>query len=256
MDGMGTVPYVFARLQRLGIMASLAVFGAVAAIALATDAGAAKVTVLGAARPVKPACPNNCQVLARVTGFQTAIAGQKKPFLAPFPGRIVAWSIKLGRPEAKDYNCLTDGCGSFPSFGEPKARLAVLKPLRKEIRAGRPLYRLVRQSPVEDLKPFLGTTTTFTLQNPLKIAEGQIVALSAPTWAPAFAVNMGLNSGWRGSRKRKRCADTTDSKVNAQQARAGRAHQAVRTNRIYGCAYRAARVLYSATLVKRPTTKK
>jgi hypothetical protein len=211
------------------------------------------VTVLGAAASVKPACPNECQVVARVTGIQTAIGSRRKPFVAPFRGRIVAWSIKLGRPEQKDYNCLTNGCGSFPAFGEPKARLSVLKPLRKQIRAGRPMYRLLRQSPVEELKQFLGTTTTFTLGQPLKVGRGQIVALSAPTWAPAFAINQGRSS-WRGSRKRKRCANTNNSKLNAQQAREGRAHQAVGTERIYACAYGGARLLYSATLVRRPTS--
>jgi hypothetical protein len=251
MDGMGPVPHVFARLHRLGVVAAVSAFAVTAAIALATNAGAAKVTVIGAAAPVKPSCPNECQVVARVTGFQTAIGARKKPFVAPFRGRIVAWSIKLGRPEQKDYNCLTNGCGSFPSFGEPRARLSILKPLRKEIRAGRPKYRLLRQSPVEDLKPFLGTTTTFTLGQPLKVGKGQIVALSAPTWAPAFAINQG-RSRWRGSRKRRRCANTNNSKVNAEQARAGSAHQGVGTDRTYACAYGGARLLYSATMVKRP----
>jgi hypothetical protein len=251
MDGMGPVPHAFARLHMFGVLSAISAFAVIAVIALATNAGAAKVTVLGAATPVKPSCPSNCQVIARVTGFQTAIGTRKKPFVAPFRGRIVAWSIKLGRPESRDYNCLTDGCGSFPAFGEPRARLSVLKPLRKEIRAGRPLYKLLRQSPVEDLKSFLGTTTTFTLGHPLKIGKGQLVALSAPTWAPAFAVNQG-NSSWRGSRKRRRCANTSNGRVNAEQARAGRAHQAVGTDRIYACAYGGARLLYSATVVRRP----
>ncbi|MGC1815828.1 MAG: hypothetical protein WA696_16955, partial [Solirubrobacterales bacterium] len=33
--------------------------------------------------------------------FQTSITGSKSPFVVPFRGRVVAWSIKTGAPSTK-----------------------------------------------------------------------------------------------------------------------------------------------------------
>ena len=45
--------------------------------------------------------PNTCQAVGKTTGFQTAITGASNPFVVPFRGRVVAWSIKTGAPSTK-----------------------------------------------------------------------------------------------------------------------------------------------------------
>ena len=95
-------------------------------------------------------------------------------------------------------------------MGPPKARIAVLKPIMKEIKAGHPIYKLKSQSPVEDLSGFLGQTTTFTLDTPLRVKPNNIVALTVPTWAPAFAINQSADTKWQASRKRGKCNATAD----------------------------------------------
>ena len=85
--------------------------------------------------------------------------------------------------------------------GTPSARLSVLKPIQKQIKQGKPIYKLKSQTPVEELAGFLGTTTTFTLQSPLRVKPNQIVALSVPTPAPSFAVGLGGDTRWQASRK-------------------------------------------------------
>jgi hypothetical protein len=213
----------------------------VAVLSLAATAGAApKTAVLGAAAPATPSCPDACQAIGKTTGFQTTIGNTKSPFVAPFPGRIVAWSIKLSQPTDKQVEFFED---FFE--GPPQARLSVLKPIMKKIKAGNPVYELKAQSPVEDLNAFLGTTTTFALQDPLKVKKNQIVALSVPTWAPAFAVGLGGNTAWQASRSRTKCNKAADIK-------AGTAQQALGKGRTYGCTYKTARLLYSATIVARP----
>jgi hypothetical protein len=129
--------------------------------------------------------------------------------------------------------------------GSPKARIAVLKPIQKEIKAGKPIYKLKNQSPVEELTDFLGQTTTFTLDVPLRVKPGQIVALSVPTWAPAFAINQSADTKWQASRKKGKCTDTGD-------ILAGTPQEAIGTLRSYGCVYKTARLLYSATVVADP----
>lgn len=228
------------RPRRLTALPLFAALVAAACVLPGAASAAPKTTVLGAAAPAAASCPDSCQAIGRTTGFQTRIGRTKQPFEAPFAGRIVAWSIKLSRPTTKQVEFFEDFFG-----GSPQARLAVLKPITKKIKAGNPTYKLKAQSPVEDLDPFLGTTTTFTLQEPLKLKKGEIVALTVPTWAPAFAVGLGGNTAWQASRKRKKCNKAAD-------IQAGSAQQALGKDRSYGCVYETARLLYSATVVARP----
>jgi len=251
MKLMGSHAHAYARLHSLSIAIALSVFVAVLAVAIGTgSAGAApRVLVLGAAAPATPACPANCQAVGKTTGFQLAITGAKNPFVVPFRGRIVAWSIKTGAPSTKP-NPNNNNQSDYEFFnktfgGAPKARLSVLKPIMKEIRAGHPIYKLKSQSPVEELADFLGQTTTFTLDTPLRVKPNNIVALTVPTWAPAFAINQSANTKWKASRKRGKCNNTED-------ILAGNPQEAVGSQRSYGCTYSTARLLYSATVVADP----
>jgi hypothetical protein len=239
-----------ARLHRMSILVATVTFAVVLAIAIGGGSASAapKTTVLGAAAPATPSCPDACQAIGKTTGFQTSIGKTLEPFAAPVTGRVVAWSIKLSRPTDKQLEFFRDFFG-----GEPQARLSILKPItkkakkpvRKQAKAPSTIYKLVAQSPIEQLTPFLGTTTTFTLQQPLTVRAGHIVALTVPTYAPAFAVNQGDKSAWSASRKRGKC-------TNAEDIKAGSAHQTLGQDRSYGCSYKTARLLYSATLVADP----
>ncbi|MFL5908489.1 MAG: hypothetical protein ACJ75Z_12940 [Solirubrobacterales bacterium] len=231
--------------------AAVAVFAGllVAALEIGSAGAAPRVTVRGAAAPATPSCPTNCQAVGKTTGFQVGITGARNPFTVPFRGRIVAWSIKTGAPGTKpnpsnnnqsDYDFFTKTFG-----GPPRARISVLKPINKSIRAGKPIYKLKSQSPVEDLSDFLGQTTTFTLDTPLRVKATNIVALTVPTWAPAFAINQSADTKWQASRKKDKCNDTAD-------ILAGTPHDAIGTERAYGCTYNTARLLYSATVVADP----
>lgn len=217
------------------------VFAAVLALTVATGGAdaAPRTIVLGAAKPATPACPNECQAIGRTTGFQTSIGKTKNPFVSPSWDRVVAWSIKLSAPTAKQITFFNDFFG-----GPPRARIAVLKPIKKQIKRGRMIYKLKSQGPVEELTPHLGRTITFTLQRPLVVKKNWVVALTVPTWAPAFAVNLGKKAVWRASRKKGKCNKAADIK-------AGKAHQGPGKDRPYGCVYKTARLLYSATVVRK-----
>jgi len=251
MKSMGHDAHGFARLYTLAVAIAVAVFAALLAAALDTgQAGAApRVAVLGAAAPATPSCPATCQAVGKTTGFQTSITGARNPFLVSSKGRIVAWSIKTGAPSTKpnpNNNNQSDLDFFNKTFGgTPKARISVLKPIMKQIKAGHPIYKLKSQSPVEELSDFLGQTTTFTLDSPLRVKPNNIVALTVPTWAPAFAINQSANTKWQASRKRGKCNATAD-------ILAGTPQEAVGSERAYGCTYNTARLLYSATVVPEP----
>jgi hypothetical protein len=253
-SGMPT--HAFPRLHRAGVVFATAVFACTLAVAIGTGSALAapQVTVLGAAAPATPACPTSCQAVARTTGFQTRIGAGMNPFLVPYRGRIVAWSIKLGAPSTKvNPNTNESDVGYFNRiFGESQARLSVLKPIQKKIKQGKPIYKLKSQSPIERLQSFFGTTTTFTLQSPLRVKPGQVVAISVPTWAPALALSQGGSSVWAASRKKQRCATSGNQERDLADVLAGRSQETVGADRAYGCVYKTARILYSATVVKDP----
>ncbi len=226
------------------------------AIVVPRDADSAplRVLVLGqTAETPPPSCPgkivNNveitpCRVEGHVTGFQAVAGGVARPYEAPFEGKIVAWSITLAKPSTVETATTTDEVSFFNEFlGEPsEARIGVLRPVEG---SKPPQYTLVRQSPVEVLNPYFGSTPIFALEHPLTVLQGQVVALTVPTWAPMFAFNVSAENTWRGSRLPEHCA----SKEDIQN---GHPQQGVGKIKTYGCYYSNARLLYTATLVKKP----
>lgn len=249
MTSMGSQGHLSARLHKAGVIGATIVFAAALAITLGlgrADA-APRIAVLGAAAPARAACPADpCEVIARATGFQVSIGKTRSPFTVPYRGKIVAWSIKMSAPAPAQVEFFDE------TFGASEARLSVLKPIQKKIKQGKPIYKLKSQSPVEALSPFFGQTTTFTLQTPLTVKPNQVVALTVPTWAPTFSNGHGGGTVWQASRKRKRCAIKGSQNQILQQTLEGRAHEAAGSERAYGCKYKTARLLYSATVVKSP----
>ena len=208
------------------------------ALALAAPAFAG-VREIGYPTPFPEAsCPTNCQAIGKVSGYQVQLGKHKNPFEVNRPGKIVAFTIRLGKPSADQIQFFTNLFG-----GEPEARLSVLSTLKRGRKA-----KLVGQSEIFKLGDYYGSTPTFALSSPLDVPAHSTIALTVPTWAPAFAVDLGSDQAWRSSRPKSDCNDV---QKGADQERL---HSVV----AYQCFYRTARVLYSATFVPtpKPTTKK
>jgi hypothetical protein len=201
--------------------------------------GAAQVTQIGKTkRTPKPACPKStCEAVGKMTGFQVGASGSKRPFRVRKDGSIVAWSLAVSRPNKKQRKFF----GNFYKNNEfgtaPTARLAILTK-SKGVK-----YKLRRQSPVANLSNVLNSTPIFSLKTPLRVKAGDIVALSVPTWAPAFATDISNTNTWRASRAKDKC-DGNDN------IKSGSAQQKVGGTRSYGCTYNGARLLYWAYFVK------
>jgi hypothetical protein len=238
------------------LIAAVGLFAALVAIAgpRAADSAPLRVVILGQTSETPPAsCPgkivNNveitpCRVEGHVSGFQSIADGVPRPYEAPFEGKIVAWSITLANPSTEETKTTTDEVGFFNDFlGAPsQARIGVLRPIED---TKPPKYKLVRQSPLETLNPYFGSTPVFALEHPLTVLQGQIVALTIPTWAPMFAFNVSADNTWRGSRLPEQCSSKED-------IQGGHPQQGVGKIKTYGCYYSNARLLYTATLVKKP----
>ncbi|HKG37221.1 MAG TPA: hypothetical protein VKA89_12365 [Solirubrobacterales bacterium] len=238
------------------------------------DSAPLRVVVLGrGVDTVPPDCPGarkQCQVAGRVTGFQSLAGDFVKPFQVPFEGKVISWSISLGRPYAQQTREHGDEQAYFDFyFDRPsKARVAVL---RRVEGAKPPKYRLVRQGPAQILNPYFGQTVEFALDHPLGAAQGDMIGLTIPTWAPAFwharsceesspgvAINqagcdrVASRNTWRASRRDGRCVFNKQGEELEAQISKSYPQQKVGSEKEYGCYYSAARLLYTATLVKKP----
>jgi hypothetical protein len=210
---------------------------ACAALFLAPSAQA-RVIELGAdAVPVgvKASCPENCQAIGRVSGYMGRSGKGSDPFKVSRDGKIVAFTVSLGKPDANQVKFFTDLYG-----GPPQVRLSVLR--RGKTRKTRLTHRLLSQTDLFRVDHYFGSSPSFVLDKPMKVSKSSIIALTVPTWAPAFAVNMPHNNWWRSSRAKGKCDDVS-------QAAAQRTPGALR---VYGCTYFRARLLYTVTYVTNP----
>jgi len=212
----------FLRCAGLAVVATLAV----------PAAASAAVTEIGAvADGVRGACPASCQAVSRTTGYQAKVGPARDLYQAPADGRIVAWTIALGKPGPKQTAFFTEKLG-----GESQAAVVVLA-------AGKNLAReVVAKAPLQRLTDYFGQTVQFPLDTTLPIRKGQFVGLTVPSWAPALQIGLGSDTSWRASRAADGCNDT-----GTQSALVGS-----RTSVQFKCLFKTARLTYSATFIPSP----
>ena len=225
------------RSRRLGLAALAACSLVLAAGAAAGDAARVPATtvVLGETSSAPdPSCPDlPCQAIGSVTGFQVSNGQTRSPFIVPHNGTVTAWTLTLAQPTNKQRSFFNGFFGT-----PPEARLSIL---RRVPGTNPPRYTLRAQSGVKVLSPYLGKTVRFG--SSLKARKGDIVAITVPTWAPAFAQDLASTNVWRASRAPGRCTNSTD-------IRQGEGQEAVGRRATYGCRYSTARLLYTATLTE------
>lgn len=195
-------------------------------------AASAKIAEMGALpEGARGSCPGNCQAVSRTTGYQAKVGPERNLYRASANGRIVAWTIALGKPGPKQVAYFSEHLGAVS-----QAAVVVLAPGKKLA------HRVVAKAPLQTLTDYFGTTVQFPLARSLPIKKGQYVALSVPTWAPALQIGLGGDTSWRSSRGAANCAAT-----DRQSALLGR-----RTTGSFRCLYRTARLTFSATFIDTP----
>src|SRR5215210_283105 len=217
---------------------TLALLATAAVAALTAAPASARIIEIGrttAATP-PPSCPGNpCQAVSRTTGYQAKVGPQRGLMQAPADGKIVAWSISLSKPGARQIRYFEENYG-----GASQAGISVLKP-------GTKLFgRVTGQSAIQNLEPYFGTTVQFPLGRTLNVRKGYLISLTVPSWAPALALGMGNDTSWRASRAGDACQEPATQSAQLD----------LKDLAQYRCLYRTARLTYTATLVTSPRPPK
>ncbi|HVP03713.1 MAG TPA: hypothetical protein VMT10_14175 [Solirubrobacteraceae bacterium] len=209
----------------------------VCALAAIPSIASADVVEIGKLDPnVKSSCPGpvpKCYAFVRATGYQAKVGTNRGLMTVPADGRIVAFTVGLGKPGPKQIDFFTNGTNKF---GNPSVQLTILDPKRK-LRA-----RAVAQSESFNVQPYFGTVAQFPLTKSVPVKKGQIVAITSTTWAPVLATGLGTDTSWRASRPKGSCSDVATQTAQTQPNELTQ----------YYCLYPTARVNYSATEVTNP----
>jgi hypothetical protein len=236
------LPARFPGVRVLGPFSLLAGLCAAAILAGAEGASAERARVIGnTEKTPKLVCPEStsrhpCEVMSRVTGFQTQADGKENLFRIPRDGHIVAWSVDLSKPDKSQRRFFED----LPNVNGrgPRARIGVLKRIEGT------KYKLKSQSPVVDLTSFFRERPIFTLNDPLRVGKGDVLALTTPTWIPNFSNRVSRDDAWRASRSPEKCNVNLDTRQGKESFKDSKPHDDVDDVRRYGCHYTGARLLY------------
>jgi len=220
----------------LGVLACACLALTAALFDSSADAAKEKTTVVLGATPTQPdpSCPAlPCQAVGSVTGFQVSNTQASLPFRVTRAGRVKSWSMTLAQPTNSQRNFFNGFFGTPPQAG-----LAIL---RRVAGTNPPRYSLRSKGSIHVLTPYLGQTVKFGAN--LRVQKGDIIGITVPTWAPAFAQGLAAKNVWRASRETGKCTNSTDVRQGEPQTKVGK-------RATYGCKYSTARLLYTATVVE------
>src|ERR1044071_6106935 len=97
---------------------TLLLAAATLAAALGASAPASGKVVEGGRTAAAPACPAApCLAVSRTTGYQIKVGAERSVYTVPEDGKIVAWSITLGKPTNEQVSFFNKNLG-----GEASAR--------------------------------------------------------------------------------------------------------------------------------------
>lgn len=238
---------------------TLAVVLAVGAALMLPAAAHASIVTLGLTGketvPPKPSCPGtapnytDCQMITRTTAYQLKVGSDRNLFYVPKDGRIVAWTIRLAKPNKSEISFFSDSGKSASgsakaALGPPAAGIAVLRPGKKHH-----LYaRTVGFSPIVDLSKFYGKTVQIPLAKSLPAKKGRVIALNVKSWLPSLQIAQPNTTSWRGARPANQCgaAPNTFQLFLDSWVRPGKIGN-------YSCLYQETRVTFSVTMITSPS---
>jgi len=192
--------------------------------------------------PAQQTAKDVCQVTGQVTGFQRSADGKQGLFKIREGGKIVAWSVDLANPRKSEREAFGEA-SQTERFGKaPTAGISIIR-----AKAGRE-FKLKSSSPILNVRGFYGEKPVITLDRPLSVRKGDVVALTTATWLPAFSIKGQRPSDfWIAGRKKEDC-DAANRGIEYFFDHTS-PHRKLGSERPYECKYDEARLLYWAYFV-------
>jgi hypothetical protein len=215
----------------------------------APAAASAAVTELGAtASPlVAPTCPKNVApanctiILTQMTALETVRDGVAYPTTVKKAGQIVAFTLGLSSLSSNRTTAKSDIHYLDTTYGgTTRAAITVLKASgpSKQRR-----WKVVAESPMFHVQPYLGAVVQFPLTTNLPVTPGEVVGLTTSTWVPVLSID--LSSSKFAYRQSRTTACNNPPSTSQAQLKVGATAQ-------YTCNYPGTRVEYSATEITNP----
>lgn len=188
-----------------------------------------------------------CQVTGQVTGYQRSADGEKGLFKVREDGKIVAWSVDLADPRKSERETFGEASQTNQYGKSPTAGISIIRAAD-----GRD-FKLKSSSPILPVRGFYGQKPVITLDEPLRVRKGDVVALTTATWLPAFSIkDQTRQDTWIASRKEEDC-EVPPEIPEEERTEYFFDHTAPHRNqgseRPYECLYDSARLLYWAYFV-------
>jgi hypothetical protein len=231
----------------------LAATGALALCGLLSASANAATVELGATTTplVAPTCPKGVAtaqcfiILTRSTALETIRDNTAYPSTVKQAGRIVAFTVGLSALSNNPTTAQSDVKGLDTTYnGNAQVALTVLSRVGTRTNW---TWKVVAQSPLVDVQPYLGQVVQFPLTTSIPVTRGQAIALTTPTWAPVLSINLDTaHFAYRQSRTRN-----CNHPAGAQQAQ-----MTIGQTTKYGCDYPGTRVEYTATEITNPVPTK
>ncbi len=197
-----------------------------------------------------PVCPPNLTavqctiILTRATALETIRDGIAYPTTVTKAGSIVAFTVGLSALSSSRSTRLSDLKFLDHQYGgTTQLAITVLRPVgNKKLRQ----WKVVGESPLFHVQPYLGEVVQFPLTTSLPVAPGDTIGLTTPTWAPVLSIDQ-LTSKF--AYRQSRRANCPHPPGQSQSQNVGDVSQ-------YACDYPGTRVEYSATEVTTPPIPK
>jgi hypothetical protein len=228
-----------------------------AAVSLPAAASAAEVQIGVTTSPlVSPTCPagtsgQTCTILlTQMTAYETLRDGVVNPDTVKQSGVISSFTLGLagtGLITPTVYASKTAAYG-----GPPEAQLTALVPTGTPTD---PTFRVAAQTAPVKLRSELGKVAEFPLLTPLPVVRGEVLALTAPTWAPVLSIQQDSTKFAYAQSRNKIQVGTGKNRISfCQSATPGDLAQIVVGQLSgYSCVYPGTRVEYSALEITTPT---
>jgi hypothetical protein len=235
----------------------------VAAALLPAAASAAEVQIGVTTSPlVPPTCPSgtsgdSCTILlTQGTAYETLRDGVANPDTVKQSGVISAFTLGLAGTNLITPTVYASKTAAFG--GPPEAQLTALIPTGTPTD---PTFRVAAQTAPVKLRSELGKVAEFPLLTPLPVVRGEVLAVTAPTWAPVLSIRQDSTKfAYAQSRIKEtitvrttKAGKSVNERVSNCNTSGNFAQVVVGQLSGYSCVYPGNRIEYSALEITTPT---